>query len=68
MDANIVLGLHRSAVGQQLGVIMSLFIVKTKGPEDAEIPLLLSFFPGGDLPLHYFPGSSRRTLLPSFTF
>lgn len=42
---------------------MSLFIVKTKGPEDAEVPLLLSFSLGGHLPLYYFPGSSKKNPL-----
>lgn len=64
MDANPVLGVHRSAVGQQLRVSYNVFVFIVKSPEETEIPLLLVFFSlGGHLPLYYFPGSSKKNPL-----
>lgn len=69
MDANTVLGVHRSAVGQQLRVSYNVFVFIVKSPEETEIPLLLFFsLLVGTFPFITSLVPLRRTRLPSFTF
>lgn len=68
MDANTVLGVHRSAVGQQLRVSYNVFVFTVKSPGETEIPLLLFFLSVGTFPFITSLVPLRRTLLPPFTF